>query len=73
MYWAEELANQTNDIALKEEFSPIAKQLADNEAAILNELTEIQGNPVNIGGYYEPNETLINEAMRPSKTLCSIL
>ncbi|WP_034040710.1 NADP-dependent isocitrate dehydrogenase [Wocania ichthyoenteri] len=73
MYWAQELASQNNDATLKEEFSILAKQLADNETNIINELTEIQGKPIHIGGYYEPNEALINQAMRPSKTLNSIL
>jgi isocitrate dehydrogenase len=73
LYWAQALANQTKDATLKEEFEPIAKQLAANEAAIVNELNQIQGNPVNIGGYYEPNEALINNAMRPSETFNSIL
>ncbi|TGV01704.1 NADP-dependent isocitrate dehydrogenase [Flavivirga rizhaonensis] len=73
MYWAQELANQTKDDVLKAEFTPIAKQLADNETAIVKELNDIQGNPTDIGGYYEPNEMLINQVMRPSKTLNSIL
>ncbi|MFD1614413.1 NADP-dependent isocitrate dehydrogenase [Gelatiniphilus marinus] len=73
MYWAQELANQNTDAALKKEFSVLAKQLADNETAIIKELTEIQGKPTNIGGYYKPNETLTNQTMRPSKTLNSIL
>ncbi|WNH07556.1 NADP-dependent isocitrate dehydrogenase [Thalassobellus suaedae] len=73
MYWAQELANQTKDASLKAEFTPIAEKLAENEAAIINELTEIQGKPVSIGGYYEPNEALINQVMRPSKTFNSIL
>ncbi len=73
LYWAEELANQNKDTNLKEEFATMAKHLAQNETAILNELTEIQGNPVSIGGYYEPKEALINEVMRPSKTLNSII
>ncbi|AUP77863.1 NADP-dependent isocitrate dehydrogenase [Flavivirga eckloniae] len=73
LYWAQELANQTKDDALKAEFTPIAKQLADNESAIVKELNDIQGKPTEIGGYYEPNELLINEVMRPSKTLNSIL
>ena len=51
----------------------MAKQLANNEAAIVKELIQIQGNSVNIGGYYEPNEKLLTDAMRPSKTLNSIL
>lgn len=73
MYWAQELANQNKDEALKAEFTTIAKQLADNEESIINELNNIQGNPVNIGGYYEPNEALINQAMRPSKTFNDII
>ena len=73
MYWAQELANQSIDEALKKEFTPIAKQLTDNEKAIVNELNEIQGVPVDLGGYYEPNETLANKAMRPSEILNSIL
>lgn len=73
MYWAQELANQTADEALKTEFTPIAKQLADNESVIVKELIDIQGSPVDLGGYYEPNEDLINQAMRPSKTFNSIL
>jgi len=73
MYWAQELANQNEDAALKAEFTPIAKQLVDNEAVIVKELVDIQGASVNLGGYYEPNEDLINNAMRPSKTFNAIL
>ncbi|MFV9551549.1 NADP-dependent isocitrate dehydrogenase [Algibacter sp. PT7-4] len=73
MYWAQELANQDNDQDLKAEFTPIAKQLADNEAKIVKELNDIQGQKTNIGGYYEPNETLLNEVMRPSETFNNIL
>lgn len=73
MYWAQELAKQTKDADLKAEFTPIAKQLSDNEKDILNELNSIQGQPVDIGGYYEPNEALINQAMRPSKTFNRII
>tara|TARA_R110002050_G_scaffold300364_1_gene469424 strand:- start:32801 stop:35011 length:2211 start_codon:yes stop_codon:yes gene_type:complete len=73
MYWAQELANQTKDADLKTEFTPIAIELAKNEATIINELTEIQGKPANIGGYYEPNEALINQVMRPSKTFNNIV
>ncbi len=73
MYWAQELANQTKDASLKAEFTPIAEKLVENETAIINELTEIQGKPADIGGYYEPNEALINQVMRPSKTFNSIL
>jgi isocitrate dehydrogenase len=73
MYWAQELANQTKDNTLKEEFTPIAKQLASNEEVIVKELNVIQGKAVSIGGYYEPDESLINEVMRPSKTFNTIL
>ncbi|WP_027137244.1 NADP-dependent isocitrate dehydrogenase [Gaetbulibacter saemankumensis] len=73
LYWAQELAKQTADTDLKAEFETIAKQLAENEAAIVKELTDIQGSPVNIGGYYEPNEALTNKVMRPSNTFNSIL
>ncbi|MFD0989028.1 NADP-dependent isocitrate dehydrogenase [Mariniflexile jejuense] len=73
LYWAEALAAQTKDADLKAEFTPIAKQLSYNEATIVDELNKIQGNPVNIGGYYEPNEALVNQAMRPSNTFNSIL
>jgi len=73
MYWAQELANQNKDEALKAEFTPIAKQLADNEKAIVKELNDIQGVPTDIGGYYEPNEALINKVMRASETFNAIL
>ena len=72
-YWAEALAVQTEDSALAQEFAPIAKALADNEAQILSELMQVQGKPVDIQGYYHPNEALTFEVMRPSKTLNSII
>lgn len=73
LYWAEALANQTKDATLKAEFASLAKQLAQNETEILNELNQVQGHPVKLEGYYEPNEDLINKAMRPSKTFNSII
>ncbi|RBP32673.1 isocitrate dehydrogenase [Oceanihabitans sediminis] len=73
MYWAEALANQSKDAQLKETFTPIAKSLLENEAKIVNELNEVQGKPVNIDGYYEPNDGLTSNAMRPSETFNSIL
>ncbi|TVZ55214.1 isocitrate dehydrogenase [Lutibacter sp. Hel_I_33_5] len=73
MYWAQELANQNDDVDLKAEFSSIANQLEVNEEKIVNELNDIQGIAVNIGGYYEPNDTLADKAMRPNSTLNSIL
>lgn len=73
LYWAQALANQNNDAELKSEFTPIAEAMLSNEEAIAKELNEVQGKPVNIDGYYFGNDTLISEAMNPSKTLKSIL
>ncbi len=73
MYWAEALAAQDQDMALKEEFSPLAKSLAENEERILSELVQIQGGPVDLGGYYHPDVDKVTAAMCPSKTLNEIL
>jgi len=72
-YWAEALANQNADSGLKAEFTTISKELNTKEAVILNELKSVQGSPINIDGYYIPNEKLVNETMRPSKTFNAIL
>ena len=72
-YWAEELANQNDDEELKNQFSPIALVLKDNEFKIIDELNDIQGAPMNIGGYYLPDENLANEAMRPNAMFNTIL
>ncbi|WP_166964460.1 NADP-dependent isocitrate dehydrogenase [Yeosuana marina] len=73
LYWAEALAAQNDNTELKESFSKVAKELADNENQIIKELNEAQGSPVDIGGYYLPNEKLVTESMRPSKTFNSII
>ncbi|MBT8278061.1 MAG: NADP-dependent isocitrate dehydrogenase [Bacteroidia bacterium] len=73
MYWAQELAKQSKDQDLKSHFETIANQLAKNENKIVSELNEIQGKPVNIGGYYNPDDQLTNLAMRPNETLNTIL
>ena len=73
LYWAEALANQTMDDALKVEFTEVYKQLSTHKATIVKELIDCQGEPVDIDGYYLPNEHLTNDAMRPSKTLNSIV
>lgn len=73
LYWAEALAAQTKDEALKEVFTPIAKQLRDNEAQINEELIDDQGRKIDVEGYYIPTEKLVYEVMRPSKTLNTIL
>ncbi|MDT5102547.1 MAG: isocitrate dehydrogenase [Mycobacterium sp.] len=68
MYWAQELAAQSEDKELAEHFAPLAKTLAANEDAIVAELNEAQGNPVDIGGYYYPDAEKTAAVMRPSKT-----
>ncbi|MFL0072583.1 NADP-dependent isocitrate dehydrogenase [Tenacibaculum maritimum] len=73
MYWAEALAKQDKDAELKSEFTIIAKEMSNHEEMIVNELNQIQGTPVNIGGYYEPNNELADSAMRPNNTLNAIL
>ena len=73
MYWAESLASQDKDVELKTIFTPIAKELKENEAKINAELIEAQGKQQNIGGHYQPNPALVSSAMRPSETFNSIL
>jgi isocitrate dehydrogenase len=73
LYWAQALAAQTQDKKLAERFSKIAKDLADNEAKISAELLAAQGKPVDIGGYYHPNDEKTTRAMRPSPTLNAIV
>lgn len=73
LYWAKELAAQNTDNELKKIFEGVARELEQNETVILSELNAAQGSPVNIGGYYHPEEDLLNEEMRPSKTLNRIL
>lgn len=73
MYWAQALAAQTDDAELAESFAPIAAQLTENEAKIVDELNAAQGSPVDIGGYYDPNDERASAAMRPSETLNAIL
>lgn len=73
LFWAEALANQTKDLDLKTQFLPIFEDLKANESKIVNELNSAQGQAMNIGGYYEPNEVLVGVAMRPSTTLNTII
>ena len=72
-YWAEALAAQEEDAALATRFAPMAVALAEAEAAILAELIDCQGAPQNIGGYYQPDESLASAAMRPSSTFNEVL
>jgi isocitrate dehydrogenase len=73
LYWAEALAEQSRDADLQARFARVARQLADNEARIIEELNAVQGHPVDIGGYYHPDEALCAKAMRPSATLNKIV
>ena len=69
LYWAEELAEQTEDKELADFFAKLAKSLSENEDAIVSELAEVQGDSVDIGGYYYPDREKTTAVMRPSKTL----
>ncbi|WQG86532.1 NADP-dependent isocitrate dehydrogenase [Kangiella aquimarina] len=73
MYWAQELASQTDDVELKELFAKVSEALTSNEDKIVTELNEVQGQPMDIGGYYKPDDNLGFKAMRPSATLNSAL
>ncbi|HET7782836.1 NADP-dependent isocitrate dehydrogenase [Pseudarthrobacter sp. CC4] len=72
-YWAEELAKQTDDADLAASFSSIAGELSSKEETIVGELAEVQGSPVDIGGYYHPDEAKVSAVMRPSATLNKVL
>jgi isocitrate dehydrogenase len=73
MYWAQELAAQTEDKALQTHFAPLAKALTDNEQKITEELKAVQGKPVDIGGYYMADVQKMTAIMRPSVTLNAVL
>ncbi len=73
LYWAEALANQSEDTELRDKFAPFAAQLAENENAIIEELAAAQGSAVDIGGYYISDEAATGEAMRPSATFNGII
>jgi isocitrate dehydrogenase len=73
LYWAQALAAQDDDAALKAKFAPLAQALADNEAKIVAELNGVQGKQVDIGGYYHPDADKAGRAMRPSATLNATL
>lgn len=69
LYWAQELAEQTEDQELADHFAKLAKSLGEKEDAIVSELAEVQGSSVDIGGYYYPDHEKTTAVMRPSKTL----
>ena len=73
LYWAQALAAQNEDAALKAKFAPLAQALTANEAKIVEELLAVQGQPVDIGGYYHPDMAKLAKAMRPSATLNAAL
>jgi isocitrate dehydrogenase len=73
LYWAAELAAQEKDPELQRVFSPIAAELAEKEATIVAELLAVQGKPVDVGGYYQPDPKKASAAMRPSGTFNEIL
>lgn len=72
-YWAEALAKQSTDAELAQHFAPVAQQLAEEESQIDAELIGAQGSPVDMGGYYHPDEAKVSAAMRPSATLNAII
>ncbi|KAA2284094.1 NADP-dependent isocitrate dehydrogenase [Arenimonas fontis] len=73
LYWAQALAEQDEDAALRAKFAPLAKALAENEEKIVAELNGVQGRPVDIGGYYRPDPAKAAAAMRPSPTFNAAL
>ncbi|MCK0131825.1 NADP-dependent isocitrate dehydrogenase [Flavobacteriaceae bacterium F08102] len=73
LYWAEALKNQSKNAELQAEFSRIYERLKSNEAIINKELNDIQGSPVDLQGYYQPREDLIQAAMRPNKLFNEII
>ncbi|GAA0928998.1 NADP-dependent isocitrate dehydrogenase [Kribbella koreensis] len=68
LYWAQELANQTDDADLAKSFTQVAETLATDEQTIVGELIAVQGSPVDLGGYYQPDPAKAAAIMRPSKT-----
>jgi isocitrate dehydrogenase len=73
LYWAQELAAQSEDAALKAHFEPLARALTDNEKKIVDELNAVQGKSVDIGGYYMPDAPKVDAIMRPSATFNAAL
>ena len=73
LYWAQALAEQTEDKALQALFAPLAKSLTDNEQKIVGELNAVQGKPVDIGGYFKPDTAKMTAVMRPSATFNAAL
>jgi isocitrate dehydrogenase len=73
LYWAQALASQAKDKAMQDRFAPVAAKLEENEEEIAKELLEAQGRPMDLGGYYLPNDEMAEKAMRPSPTFNAII
>jgi isocitrate dehydrogenase len=73
LYWARALASQNEDAELKARFAPVAESLGEHEEQIAQELLEAQGEPMDLGGYYLPDDARAEQAMRPSATLNAII
>ena len=73
MYWAEALAQQSDDPELARDFSTLAAQLRSQESVIVDELNGVQGEAMDVGGYYFPNQELAAKAMRPSATFNGLI
>ena len=73
MYWAQALSEQGYDMDIQAIFTPVAKQLTDNEHTIVAELNSVQGHPVELGGYYRPDKAMTLKVMRPSDTLNKVI
>ncbi|MDG2399094.1 MAG: NADP-dependent isocitrate dehydrogenase [Akkermansiaceae bacterium] len=73
LYWSKALAEQTDSVSLAEQFKPLSEKLLSNEEAIVSELNSVQGQSVDIGGYYSPDVAKLVEAMRPSPTFNAII
>jgi isocitrate dehydrogenase len=73
MYWAEELEKQSDDIELEQIFTKVAQTMREKEEVILQELSDVQGNSVDIQGYFNAPEERVYEVMRPSATLNKII
>ncbi|GAB6034061.1 NADP-dependent isocitrate dehydrogenase [Galenea microaerophila] len=73
LYWAQALAKQTEDAELAAQFKPMAEQLAENETQIVEELNRVQGQAVDLGGYYHPDASKVDAVMRPSETFNQII
>lgn len=73
LYWAQALAAQDQDAELKKIFTPVAEKLTANETQIVQELIAVQGKPVDVGGYYQPDDAKANAALRPSALFNSVI